>query len=95
VSRFGIAAAAMSPFLLKANKEVLKAGMECGIFIALGYITQVTPAGEAKYSCLLRTQQPYDMCDSGELPLSVIAYCVREHGYRMVCSSSMYRLVHK
>jgi hypothetical protein len=30
----------MSPFLLKADPAVIKAGLECGLWIAFGYVTQ-------------------------------------------------------
>jgi hypothetical protein len=30
----------MSPFLFKADPAVIKAGLECGLYIAFGYVTQ-------------------------------------------------------
>jgi len=38
--RFGVAALALSPFLLKAKKQTLRAGLELGIFTAIGYLAQ-------------------------------------------------------
>eukprot|EP00611_Tribonema_gayanum_P027379 TRINITY_DN6749_c0_g3_i1.p1 TRINITY_DN6749_c0_g3~~TRINITY_DN6749_c0_g3_i1.p1 ORF type:complete len:331 (-),score=76.81 TRINITY_DN6749_c0_g3_i1:4-975(-) len=58
LSRFGIAAVAMSPFLFKGDKAVFKAGFECGLWIALGYITQAiglqsTDANKSAFICSL------------------------------------------
>jgi drug/metabolite transporter (DMT)-like permease len=39
-ARFGIAALVSLPLLYKQNKEVVLAGLECGLWIALGYVSQ-------------------------------------------------------
>lgn len=40
LARFGVAAAVSIPFLIGQKKDVILGGLECGLWISLGYITQ-------------------------------------------------------
>lgn len=40
LARFGVAAAVSLPLLYKQNKDVIFAGLECGLWISMGYIAQ-------------------------------------------------------
>jgi len=56
--RFALATLSLLPFLLKASKEVLKAGLEVGLWVSLGYITQAvgletTQASKSAFICSL------------------------------------------
>eukprot|EP00553_Chaetoceros_curvisetus_P013798 CAMPEP_0204637104 /NCGR_PEP_ID=MMETSP0717-20131115/35608_1 /ASSEMBLY_ACC=CAM_ASM_000666 /TAXON_ID=230516 /ORGANISM="Chaetoceros curvisetus" /LENGTH=422 /DNA_ID=CAMNT_0051656385 /DNA_START=708 /DNA_END=1976 /DNA_ORIENTATION=- len=58
LARFGVAAAASTPFLINQRKDVILAGLECGLFISLGYFTQALAlstisAGECAFICSL------------------------------------------
>lgn len=56
--RFALATLSLLPFLLKASKEVLFAGLEVGLWVSLGYITQAvgletTEASKSAFICSL------------------------------------------
>ena len=44
LARFGVAALVSLPLLVNQRKEVIFAGLECGLFITMGYITQAVSA---------------------------------------------------
>uniref|UniRef100_A0A7S2LFK2 EamA domain-containing protein n=1 Tax=Leptocylindrus danicus TaxID=163516 RepID=A0A7S2LFK2_9STRA len=57
-ARFGVAALAGLPFLWKKNFEIIKAGLECGVLIALGYFAQAIalesiPSAQCAFICSL------------------------------------------
>ena len=57
-ARFGIAALFSIPILLKQRRDVIFAGFECGLWIALGYVSQsmalaTISAGECAFICSL------------------------------------------
>jgi len=57
-ARFGVAALASSPFLFNQNLDVIKGGLECGLFVSLGYLTQALAlsyisAGQCAFICSL------------------------------------------
>ncbi|KAL7556502.1 hypothetical protein ACA910_009065 [Epithemia clementina (nom. ined.)] len=57
-ARFGIAALASVPLLLKQRRDVIMAGFECGLWITLGYVSQSMAlasisAGECAFICSL------------------------------------------
>jgi len=57
-ARFGVAALASAPFLWNQNKGVILAGLECGVYICLGYFTQALAlsyisAGQCAFICSL------------------------------------------
>jgi drug/metabolite transporter (DMT)-like permease len=57
-ARFGLAALVSFPLLVKQNKDVILAGLECGIFITLGYISQslaldTISSGKCAFICSL------------------------------------------
>jgi len=58
LARFGVAALVSLPLLVNQRKEVIFAGLECGLFITMGYITQAMalatiPAGKCAFICSL------------------------------------------
>jgi len=58
VARFGVAAIVSAPLLIGQRLDVIKGGFECGIWIALGYISQAMaletiPSGKCAFICSL------------------------------------------
>lgn len=58
LARFGVAALVSLPLLLNQRKDVILAGLECGIWITLGYFTQAlalstVPAAKCAFICSL------------------------------------------
>jgi drug/metabolite transporter (DMT)-like permease len=58
LARFGVAAAVGLPLLVGQKKEVILGGLECGLWISLGYITQAValstiPSGKCAFICSL------------------------------------------
>lgn len=58
LARFGVAAAVSLPLLIGQRMDVIKAGLECGLFITFGYFTQAlaletVPSGECAFICSL------------------------------------------
>merc|ERR1719188_2641314 len=56
--RFGIAAVALSPFLVQLKPSVARPAVECGVFVAMGYIGQAIaletePAATVGFICAL------------------------------------------
>mmetsp|Transcript_28204 Transcript_28204/g.43398 ORF Transcript_28204/g.43398 Transcript_28204/m.43398 type:complete len:450 (-) Transcript_28204:197-1546(-) len=57
-ARFGVAALVSIPLLIKQRKDVILGGLECGIWISMGYITQALalvsiPASKCAFICSL------------------------------------------
>lgn len=58
LARFGVAALVSLPLLIGQKKDIILAGMECGFWIALGYMTQAMalstiPSGKCAFICSL------------------------------------------
>jgi drug/metabolite transporter (DMT)-like permease len=58
LARFGIAALVAAPLLIGQRKDIILAGLECGLWITLGYITQAMaleyiPSGKCAFICSL------------------------------------------
>jgi len=58
LARFGVAALISLPLLINQRKDVILAGIECGIWITLGYFTQAlalstVPSGKCAFICSL------------------------------------------
>lgn len=58
LARFGVAGLVSLPLLLKQRGDVVAAGFECGLWIALGYVSQAMalatiPSGECAFICSL------------------------------------------
>jgi drug/metabolite transporter (DMT)-like permease len=57
-ARFGLAGLVSFPFLIGARKDVILAGLECGLWITLGYVAQAfalesMPSGKVAFICSL------------------------------------------
>jgi drug/metabolite transporter (DMT)-like permease len=58
LARFGVAAMVSVPLLIGQRRDVILAGFECGLWVALGYVTQAMalssiPAGTCAFICSL------------------------------------------
>jgi len=58
LARFGVAALVSFPLLIGQKRDIILGGIECGLWIALGYITQAValstiPAGKCAFICSL------------------------------------------
>ena len=58
LARFGVAGLASLPFLIGQRKDVILAGLECGLWITAGYFTQALalatiPSGKTAFICSL------------------------------------------
>jgi drug/metabolite transporter (DMT)-like permease len=57
-ARFGVAALVSLPLLIGQRKDIILAGLECGLWVTLGYITQAMaleyiPSGQCAFICSL------------------------------------------
>jgi len=58
LARFGVAALVSIPLLWKQRRDVILGGLECGMWISLGYVAQAMalttiPAGKCAFVCSL------------------------------------------
>jgi len=58
LARFGIAALAAAPFVIKQRMDIVLAGLECGVWVALGYFAQAIAlstisSGQCAFICSL------------------------------------------